>query len=188
MDPEPLSITDAVAALGRGGIIACPTESVWGLSCDPFAEASVSRLLQLKQRALEKGLILVAAALAQFDGLADWGALPEHRVDAVQASWPGPNTWIVPATTAVPAWITGAHPSVALRVSAHPVVVALCRAFGGPLVSTSANRAGVPAARTFAALDPDLLGDLDGYLAGETGQRDRPSDIRDARSDAILRG
>lgn len=188
MDAEPLSIIDAVAALGRGGIVACPTESVWGLSCDPFAEASVSRLLELKQRELDKGLILVAATLAQFKGLADWDALPDTRVDAVQASWPGPHTWIVPATTAVPAWITGVHTGVALRVSAHPVVVALCSAFGGPLVSTSANRASAPAARTLAALDPALLAELDGYVAGETGQRDRPSDIRDARSDAILRG
>lgn len=188
MDAEPLSITDAVATLVRGGIIACPTESVWGLSCDPFAEATVLRLLQLKQRALDKGLILVAATPAQFDGLADWSALPGDRVAAVQASWPGPNTWIVPATVKVPAWITGAHTGVALRVSAHPVVVALCRAFGGPMVSTSANRSNAPAPRTLATFDPSLLAALDGRVSGETGERDRPSEIRDARSDAILRG
>lgn len=188
MKPSPLSIAAAVATLRRGGIVACPTEAVWGLGCDPFDQAAVSRLLALKQRAVDKGLILVAASITQFDGLADWDALPAERVHAVHDSWPGPNTWIVPATAGVPAWITGTHAGVALRVSAHPVVVALCEAFGGPLVSTSANRAGAPAPRRLDGIDPVLLAALDGWVAGETGARERPSDIRDARSGAVLRG
>ena len=183
-----LSIADAAGILHRGGVVACPTESVWGLSCDPFDEAAVLRLLAAKQRAVDKGLILVAAAPAQFDGLADWDALPPGRETAVRATWPGPNTWIVPVTAQVPRWIRGAHDGVALRVSAHPVVVALCEAFGGALVSTSANRAGDPAPRTVDGLDPALLAATDGRLAGDTGARDRPSDIRDARSGAVLRG
>jgi len=183
-----LSIADAVAVLRRGGLVACPTESVWGLSCDPFDEAAVLRLLALKQRGVDKGLILVAATPAHFDGLADWESLPPGRKAEVLASWPGPNTWIVPVTPRVPRWISGEHEGVALRVSAHPVVAALCAAFGGPLVSTSANRAGEPAARSLAALDPAVLAATDGLLAGETGARDRPSDIRDARTAALLRG
>ena len=174
--------------LRRGGLVACPTESVWGLSCDPFDEAAVLRLLALKQRGVEKGLILVAATPAQFDGLADWESLGPGRKAEVLASWPGPNTWIVPVTPRVPRWISGEHDGVALRVSAHPVVAALCTAFGGPLVSTSANRAGEPAARSLAALDRTLLASTDGLLAGETGARDRPSDIRDARTGTVLRG
>ena len=87
----------------------------------------------------------------------------------------------------MPRWIRGAHAGVALRASAHPVVVALCEAFGGPLVSTSANTAGAPAPRSFEALEPVLLASVDGCLEGETGARARPSDIRDARSGAILR-
>ena len=188
MHATALSIDTAVATLGRGGIVACPTESVWGLSCDPFNQAAVGRLLAIKQRDVDKGLILVAATLAQFDGLADWDSLPAERVHAACASWPGPNTWIVPATAKVPSWITGAHAGVALRVSAHPVVAALCAGFGGPLVSTSANRAGTPAPRTLPALDPTLLALLDGHVGGETGARNRPSDIRDARTGAVLRG
>src|SRR5690606_8712792 len=118
-------ITEAVAALKRGGIVACPTEGVWGLECDPFDEDAVLRLLALKQRSVDKGLILVAASLAQFDGIADWDALPAQARDGVVASWPGPHTWVVPATRAVPPWITGGRDAVALRVSAHPLVAAL---------------------------------------------------------------
>jgi L-threonylcarbamoyladenylate synthase len=183
----PLSIAAAAAALHCGAVLACPTEAVWGLGCDPFDEAAVLRLLALKRRAVDKGLILVAASIAQLDGLADWNALPAENAAAVRASWPGPHTWIVPATARVPRWITGAHAGVAMRVSAHPVVVALCQAHGGPLVSTSANVAGAPAPRTLDACDPVLLAALDGRVAGETGDRDRPSDIRDARTGAVLR-
>lgn len=187
MSPPPLSIAVAATALRQGAVLACPTEAVWGLACDPFDEAAVLRLLALKQRAVDKGLILVAASAAQFDGLADWSALPSGREAEVRDSWPGPNTWIVPATPRVPRWITGAHDGVALRVSAHPTVLALCEAFGGPLVSTSANPAGAPAPRRLGDLDAALLGALDGRVAGETGDRTRPSDIRDARSGAVLR-
>lgn len=185
--PAALTIHQAAAVLHRGGVIAYPTEAVWGLGCDPFDEAAVLRLLALKQRAVDKGLILVAGALAQFSGLLDWDALPGNRREAVFASWPGPHTWIVPASGRVPHWITGAHDGVAVRVSAHPVVVALCAAFGGPLVSTSANPAGAPPPTTLAALVPELRAALDGVVAGDTGGLARPTGIRDARSGASLR-
>ena len=133
-----LTPIEAATTLHRGGVIAYPTEAVWGLGCDPSNEAAVARLLALKQRPVDKGLILVAGTLEQFHGLLDWDALPTDRSEAVFASWPGPHTWIVPTSGRVPHWITGAHDGVAVRVSAHPQVVALCDAFGGPLVSTSA--------------------------------------------------
>lgn len=174
-------------ALRGGGVIAYPTEAVWGLGCDPFNEPAVRRLLQIKQRPVEKGLILIAGSLSQLDGLVDWDTLPVDRRDAVQASWPGPHTWVVPATARVPRVITGTHDSVAVRVSAHPQVVALCAAFGGALVSTSANLAGQPAATRRAALDPALLTRIDAVLAGEVGTRATPSTIRDARTGTVLR-
>src|SRR5690606_8803033 len=121
------------------------------------------------------------------DGLADWDALPRERRDAVLASWPGPHTWILPATARVPRWITGAHAGVAMRVSAHPVVVALCEAFGGVLVSTSANPAGAPPPRTRPSIDPALLAAIDGCVSGDTGDLARPTPIRDARSGAEIR-
>jgi L-threonylcarbamoyladenylate synthase len=183
-----LTPTAAAALLRRGGVIAYPTEGVWGLGCDPFDEAAVLRLLALKQREVDKGVILVAGARDAFDTLLDWDALPAARREAVLATWPGPHTWVVPATRRVPAWITGRHDGVAVRVSAHPVVVALCTAFAGPLVSTSANRAGAPAPRRRADLDPGLLAHTDGWVEGETGVLATPTPIRDARSGAVLRG
>lgn len=184
----PLSPQAAAAVLRAGAVLAYPTEGVWGLGCDPFDEAAVLRLLAAKQREVDKGLILVAADIAQFDGLADWSALPRGRFGEIAASWPGPTTWIVPATARVPRWITGAHAGVAMRASAHPVVAALCRAYGGVLVSTSANRAGEAAPRARDALDPALLAAIDGVVEGETSGRDRPSDILDALTGRLLRG
>lgn len=180
-------MTAAVAALKRGGVIAYPTEAVWGLGCDPFDEAAVRRLLAIKRRRFDKGLILVAGALAQLDGLLDCDRVPPSRRTAVLASWPGPNTWIVPATTRVPRWITGDHHGVAVRVSAHPAVVALCEAFGAPLVSTSANLNDQPPAFSRDGLDPALLARIDAVAAGETSGLAAPTSIRDALTGAQLR-
>ncbi len=181
------TIAEAVAALQRGGVIAYPTEAVWGLGCDPRDEAATLRLLALKQRDVDKGLILIAAAEAQLASFIDMAALDAAQRDAVRASWPGPHTWIVPASAAAPRWITGAHAGIAVRVSAHPPVVELCRDYGGALVSTSANRAGEPAAHAIAQLDPRIVEGVDAVLAGETGGLERPTDIRDARTGAALR-
>lgn len=182
-----LTVADTARALREGGVVAYPTEAVWGLGCDPFNEAAVLSVLAIKQRDVAKGMILIAAERAQFDGLLDWDALPVERRAAVEATWPGPNTWIVPATTRVPRWITGTHAGVAVRVSAHPIVAALCKAFGGPLVSTSANRAGEPPALDCGQLDPALLALLDGVCEGETGGLAAPTPIRDALTGAVLR-
>jgi L-threonylcarbamoyladenylate synthase len=180
-------IDDALRALRAGGVIACPTEAVWGLSCDPFDEGAVLRLLDIKRRPVEKGLILVAADVEQFDGLLDWDTLPAARTDAVLASWPGPHTWIVPATAKLPRWISGAHDGVAVRVTAHEAMADLCRAFGGPLVSTSANPTGATPPRELADVDPVLHAALDAVLAGHTGNLPRPTAIRDARTGKPLR-
>lgn len=185
--PPDTDLARAVAALRRGGVVACPTEAVWGLGCDPFDQAAVSRLLAIKRRDVAKGLILVAADAAQLDGLVDWMALPGENRASVLASWPGPHTWVLPALPAVPRWITGDHDSVAIRVSAHPLLAALCRGFGSPLVSTSANAAGEPPARTLDALAPALLAAVDAVVAGATGGLERPTAIRDARSGVALR-
>jgi L-threonylcarbamoyladenylate synthase len=184
---NPLSVQGAAVLLHHGGFLAYPTEAVWGLGCDPFNEATVLRLLALKQRAVDKGLILIAGDVGQFEGLLDWQALPHDRVQLVLASWPGPHTWIVPATARVPRWIKGAHEGVAARVSAHPVVIALCAAFGGPLVSTSANGAGKPPPSTLADLDPQLIAQLDGVVDGNTGGLAQPTPIREALSGVVLR-
>jgi L-threonylcarbamoyladenylate synthase len=182
------TLDEAAAALRRGGVIAYPTEGVWGLGCDPRDQAATLRLLALKQRAVDKGLILVAADEAQLAPFIDMTALEAGQRDAVRATWPGPHTWIVPASADAPRWVTGAHDGIAVRISAHPGVRALCLAFGGAVVSTSANQAGAPAPRVAHELDATILAGVDAVLEGETGGLQRPSTIRDARSGAELRG
>ena len=182
-----LTLDTAVAALRAGGVIAYPTEAVWGLGCDPGNQEAVEALLRLKQRPVEKGMILVAADLPQLEGWVHLDRLPSARQQEVLASWPGANTWILPAGARAPGWITGEHTGLAVRISAHPLVNALCEAWGGPLVSTSANLAGEPPARQRGDLDPRLLARLDGVLDGSTGGLAQPTPIRDALSGSTLR-
>lgn len=180
----PFSLNEAIAALRDGGVIAYPTEAVWGLGCDPFNEAAVRRLLDLKQRPDSKGLIIIAASIAQ---IAPWlaGLTPTQRT-AVESTWPGPYTWIVPAPDA-PRWLRGEHAGLAVRVSAHPSVAALCRAWGGPLVSTSANRSGEPPLADAAALAREFGDGLAAIVPGALGGDARPSEIRDALTGVVLR-
>ncbi|WP_434026429.1 Sua5/YciO/YrdC/YwlC family protein [[Pseudomonas] boreopolis] len=187
MTDHALSLDAAVAALHAGGVIAYPTEAVWGLGCDPRQEPAVMRLLQIKRRPVEKGVIVVADDLATLHDWLDLAALPPERLAVVRASWPGPNTWILPASAQAPAWVTGRHPGIAVRISAHPLVERLCRAWGAPLVSTSANLAGMPPARSRGELDPALLASIDGLLDGETGGLAQPTPIRVALTGEVLR-
>ena len=168
----------------QGGVISYPTEAVWGLGCDPWDELAVGRLLALKDRPVHKGLILVADSIQQFDFLlAD---LPERWIDRLASTWPGPNTWLVPHQERLPVWITGQHDSVALRVSDHPLVRDLC-ALTGPLVSTSANPGGRPAARSRLRVEQYFHGQLDAVLGGAPGGRRNPSLIRDLRTGDVIR-
>lgn len=182
-----LTLEQAAAIVHRGGLVAYPTEAVWGLGCHPFDGDAVQRLLVLKQRPQAKGMILIAAQLEQLLPWIDLAGLPEARREEILASWPGPNTWALPCNDTVPEWLRGEHATLAARVTAHPVAAALCRAVGGPVVSTSANRAGEPPPRQRDQLDPRILAGVDGWLPGETGGLDRPTPIRDARTGELLR-
>lgn len=177
----------AATLLAQGGVVAYPTEAVWGLGCDPNDEPAVLRILAAKQRGVDKGLILVAAHIEQLRPYVDFAALPDTALAHVLASWPGPHTWIMPATPIAPRWVTGAHAGIAVRVSAHPVVRALCDAFGGAVVSTSANPAGAPPPTSMGELDARIVDAVDAIVAGEVSGLARPTQIRDARTGQTLR-
>ncbi len=183
--PPSLRLRAAVRALRAGGVVACPTEAVWGLSCDPDHPGAVQRLLQLKQRPVEKGLILVAACESQLAFLlADLDAGQRARLSA---TWPGPNTWLIPHRGRLQPWIYGEHDTVAVRVSDHPVVRDLCLAWGGPLVSSSANPAGARPPVAAFQVRRYFGQQLDAILPGQVGESRRPSTIRDLASDRIIR-
>lgn len=174
----------AVDTLRRGGVVAYPTEAVWGLGCEVHNRHGVQQILDLKQRSPHKGLILVADCMARFEFILH--DLPPELRQTLQASWPGPRTWLVPHRQRLPAWITGQHETVALRVSRHPVVVALCRTLGGPIVSTSANPQGAQAPR-FSFQVRRYFGDNVTYAPGRVDRHARPSVIRDLISGRVLR-
>lgn len=175
-----------VAQLNAGGVIAYPTEAVWGLGCDPFNHHAVNRILELKQRPADKGLILVAATIEQVDWLLS--GLPSALYQQLQSSWPGHVTWLIPHHGRIPSNVCGLHDTIAIRVSTHPLVRALCERFGGPIVSTSANPQGAPPARTGIAArryfrKHDVI-----FTPGCVGRHRAPSVIRDLVSGKILRG
>lgn len=179
-------IRRAIDYVEQDGVIAYPTEAVWGLGCDPYSELAVKRLLALKKRPVEKGLILVASKVAQVEHLLV-NLTDEQRATVVD-SWPGPNTWLIPDTeNLIPEWIKGEHSSVAVRVSDHPLVCALCDRFGRLLVSTSANPATREPALTKTKVNAYFGPEIDFVLAGDLGGRSAPSVIRDAVSLNTLR-
>ena len=177
----------ALTQLQQGGVIGYATEAVFGLGCDPDNGDAVQRLLDIKQRPVDKGLVLVAADFSQLRPYLDLSKLPEGRLSVILNTWPGPNTWIIPAKSSVPIWLKGRFDSLAVRVSAHPQVHDLCLAFGKPLVSSSANLAGQPPARSFAELEQQLGTELDYILPGSTQGLANPSLIRDGSTGAVLR-
>jgi len=179
-----LQIRLACATLFAGGVVLHATEGVWGLACDPFDEAAVSAVLALKARSVRQGLIVIGGSAEVF--APELSALDPGVRAEVCASWPGPHTWIVP-NRRFPAWVTGAHSTCAIRVPGHAQARALCDSFGGPLVSTSANPSGRPAARTELAARRYFQGRVGFVLHGQTSGSGRPSVMHDATSGRRLR-
>ena len=176
---------EAVRCLKEGGIIAYPTEAVYGLGCDPLNEKAVRRLLALKERNWEKGLILIAADFAQLEPFLE--PLSSILRKRVFAKWPGPVTWLLTAKSTVPYWLRGQSSKLAVRVTAHAKVCELCHEWGGALVSTSANLSGQAAATTAFDVEHIFAEKIDYIVSGAVGKRERPSEIRDALSNTVLR-
>lgn len=170
----------------QGELIAYPTEAVLGLGCDPDNQDAVLKLLKLKKRPIEKGLILVANTVSQLLPYLDDAKIPMHMRTEIFSSWPGAITWLLPASKQTPNWLTGGSELIAVRVSQHPIVCQLCELLGKPLVSTSANVSGVEPARTanqlFQQFDSSLL-----LIEGELGGADKPSQIRHGISGQTIR-
>lgn len=184
------SVAEAAECLAQGKVLAYPTEAVWGLGCDPLNETAFLEILRLKQRPIEKGVILLAGQLSQVEHLLQ-NLEPDIR-DKVIASWTNlsnqsrATTWLLPADQNIPAWIKGNHTQVAVRVTNHPQCIALCHAFNGYIVSTSANPAGLVSARSIQEVN-QYFGSEVNYLNGDLGLSQEASRIIDAVTGDVIR-
>lgn len=133
------SLIYCVKMLKDSHVIAYPTESMFGLGCDPNSKIAVEKLLSLKKRNIKKGFILVASSFNQIKSYINEDNLSDEQKQTMFLHWPGPFTFVVPAKPEVPYWLTGKFNTIAVRISAHDEIIKLCNAFGGALISTSAN-------------------------------------------------
>lgn len=167
----------AAHTVHHGGVIAYPTEGVFGLGCDPFNDDAVSQILTLKSRPVEKGVILIASHVSQLlPFLAD---LSSEQWLQLNTTWPGPYTWVIPHNGSLPYWITGGRPTIAVRVTSHPIARALCTAIQFPLVSTSANRTTRPALTTALHVHREFGNEVDFIVGGRVQTPGQASQIRD---------
>ncbi|WP_445114624.1 L-threonylcarbamoyladenylate synthase [Acinetobacter sp. WZC-1] len=184
------SVTEAAEFLTQGKVLAYPTETVWGLGCDPYNEQAFQAILQLKQRPAEKGVILLAGQISQIEHLLTQ-VDDEIRLQIIN-SWTQrtpaerATTWLLPADDSIPQWIKGQHAGVAVRVSTHPLCTALCNAFNGFIVSTSANPSGMPPAQSLQQAR-QYFGSRLNYLNGDPGMNHQSSKIIDAMTGKVIR-
>lgn len=173
----------AADILLHGGVIAYPTESVFGLGCLPNNADAIARILSIKRRDYAKGLILIASTAAQLD---DWIALPDGvtlpAIDPLH-----PTTWIAPPGAAVTPILRGDNPGIATRLTNHPIARAICDALDSPLVSTSANISGRPVARNRYILRRQFGTLVDYLVPGDCGDASGPSEIRHLLTGKVIR-
>ena len=175
------SVSSLVECLKAGEVIAYPTEGVWGLGCNPKDNLALQKLLDLKKRSWERGLILIGS---RFEYFLEFSHAEEYK-DKLLTKWPGPHTWLVPAKPGVSQLIRGTSDKVALRLSNHRDVCSLSEAFGGAIISTSANEEGLPTHKTAEEISANFPGIK--ILSGKLGNLMRPSTIQDALTDKIIR-
>lgn len=180
-----LSCKAASAAIQSGKLIAYPTEAIYGLGCDPTNQSALQHLLDLKSRDTNKGLILVASNWQQIEPFVE--LIEDDILDRAQSNWPGPVTWIMPASSRCSALLTGGRTTIAVRVSAHDVVRDLCDQCGSALVSTSANISGLPPLKTPDDIVATFSDGIAGVVEGELGGLENATSIFDARTGVQLR-
>jgi len=181
---SPWALNRLVHALSRGAVIGYPTDTIWGFGCDPLDPESVARILQIKQRPVDKGLILLSSRLEFCDAYIE---LDQAKRDIIQLPAKRPTTWLVAASDACPPWIRGNHATVAIRITDHPLLSYLCERLQSPLVSTSANHAGKSPARNSLQLRRQFSEQLDFIVTGFKTGNARPSEIKSLASGSLLR-
>jgi L-threonylcarbamoyladenylate synthase len=183
LDPRSFAVADlrpAIDWIRGGGIVAYPTDTLYGLAADPSSSLAVQALFEMKGRDASAAIPLIAASTAQVEA---WCALSPASRRLATDFWPGPLSLVCDAPERVVPEVHGGRGTMAIRVPDHPVARALAAAWGGPLTATSANRSGEPAAQTAAALSA-LHGDRLLVIDAGATAGGSPSTIVDARGDA----
>lgn len=171
-------MSTVIDILNKGGVILYPTEGVWGLGCDPFREQAVTKLLEIKNRDVAKGLILITDRWDSVKGLIAM-EITSDFIGGLEINNNHPTTWLLPATNMVPRWIRGKSNSVAIRVTKHYLAKKICSFFGSPLVSSSANISSKRAAISLRGVDDNIIASIDCIIPGKTGGLTKPSRIYD---------
>lgn len=177
----------AQQAFLAGGVIAYPTEAVFGLGCDPDNNEALEKLLVIKNRPADKGLILLAANYSQLLPYIDDSQIPQDKRFAVLSRWPDGITQLVAKSENCPALLSGRFDTIAVRVTSQPDVVALCNAVNKPIVSTSANLSGEAPAETWQEVESHLADQVDFIIKGQTLGYNQPSQIIHALTGEVVR-
>ncbi len=181
---SPWALNRFVHAVSRGAIFGYPTDTVWGLGCHPLIASSVSRILQIKNRSPDKGLILLSCRIEYCQ---DYLGVGTDELESIRSPGEQPTTWLVTASESCPPWIHGIYPTVGIRITSHPLIQSICDGLQAPIVSTSANRSGKATARTSFQMRKQFGSELDFIVNGfATGSR-QPSEIKSLTSGTILR-
>jgi L-threonylcarbamoyladenylate synthase len=172
---SPWALNRFAHAVSQGAIFGYPTDTVWGFGCHPLFASSVARILQIKNRSADKGLILLSSRL---EYCAPYVGLDNEQLQPVLSTTDHPTTWLVPASENCPVWIRGNYPTVAIRISNHPLLDFLCDRLEAPIVSTSANRSGKATARNSLQMRKQFGVELDFIVSGFATGSKRPSEIK----------
>ncbi|MDH3342205.1 MAG: L-threonylcarbamoyladenylate synthase [Gammaproteobacteria bacterium] len=181
---SPFAIRYAAHQIRHGGVIVYPTETVYGLGCDPMNLDAITYLNQLKQRQPSKGLILLGHTLTLFDDYIE--ALTEadqNRITAAEQA----TSWIVRAKNTLPNWLTNKQRTLAIRITRQPVVTALCQQLGHPIVSTSANPSGKKTCSNALEAHKYFHDKVDAILINDRQLNGQPSVIKRLDNLATLR-
>ena len=179
-----IELEEAITCLKAGGVVAHACEGVWGLACNPYDKIAVQRILDLKNRDVSKGLLVIGGTVAVFEE--ELCRLSTRQRQGVEMSWPGPSSWIV-VTDRYPVWITWDKGRVGVRLPGHRQARALAAGFGGAIVSTSANRSGEPSLTKYGSVVGEFGGNVDFVLPGEIAGNVGSSTIRIAKTGEFLR-
>ncbi len=180
-------MTTALEAFQQGGILAYPTEAVFGLGCDPDNDEAIEKLLAIKNRPVDKGLILLAGNYSQLLPYIEDSKIPQDKRALILSRWPDGITQLVAKASQLSPLLSGKFDSIAVRITSQPDVVALCKATNKPIVSTSANLSGGEPAKAWQDISSELSDKIDFIIKGNTLGFDQPSTIIDALSGEIIR-